>query len=346
MIRRTFLKTAAMGAASLAGASALKARGAEPAKTPSAPGEKADSKIGRPVRIASIGYTIENPPPLKTIAEHVDAEGAKGVDVIILPETCQGQNKTSAEPLHGPTVTAMAELAGKHKTYIAVPIDCLENNRRLNALVFLDRNGQIACIYNKAFPYWSEYDLDPPVSPGEAIVVHTADFGRVGFATCFDVNFPEVWKKLADQGTELVLWPSAYSAGRSLQAHALNYHYYIVTSTQMSDCMVYDITGEELLRQASKGVNITRVTLDLDRGIYHENFNTAKRDQLLKEHGDEVMQEKWLELEEWFVLKAKRPGVSARELAHQYGLEELRHYIDRSRSGIDERRGWKFSKEA
>jgi predicted amidohydrolase len=346
MIRRTFLKTAAMGAASLAGAGALKARGERASKTSPVPIEKGDSKIGRPVRIASIGYAIENPPPLKTVAEHVDAEGAKGVDVIILPETCQGQNKTSAEPLLGPTVTAMAELASKHKTYIAVPIDCLENNRRLNSLVFLDRNGQIACIYNKVFPYWSEYDLDPPVSPGEATVVHTADFGRVGFATCFDVNFPEVWKKLADQGTELVLWPSAYSAGRSLQAHAVNHHYYIVTSTQMSDCMVYDITGEEMLRQADTGLNITRVTLDLDRGIYHENFNIAKRDQLLREHGDDVMQEKSLTLEEWFVLKAKRPGVSARELARQYGLEELRHYIDRSRSGIDERRGWKFAEKS
>jgi len=346
MIRRTFLKGAAMGAASFAGGRALQARSEEGSTTPSVPTRDADREIGRPVRIASIGYAIENPPPLKTVVEHVDAEGAKGVDVILLPETCQGQNKTSLEPLHGPTVTAMAELAGKHKTHIAVPIDCMDGNRRLNSLVFLDRNGQIACIYNKAFPYWSEFDLAPPVSPGEAIVVHSADFGRVGFATCFDVNFPEVWKKLANQGAELVLWPSAYSAGRSLQAHAINYHYYIVTATQTPDCMVYDITGEELLRQAATGINITRVTLDLDRSIYHENFNIARRDQLLQDRGDDVMLEKSLGLEQWFVLKAKRPGVSARELARQYGLEELRHYIERSRGGIDERRGWRFSEKA
>ena len=49
-----------------------------------------------------------------------------------------------------------------------------------------------------------------------------------------------------------------------------------------------------------------------------------------------------MELEQWFVLKARRPGVSARELAKQYGLEELRHYLDRSRQGIDERRGWRY----
>jgi len=43
------------------------------------------------------------------------------------------------------------------------------------------------------------------------------------------------------------------------------------------------------------------------------------------------------------VLKAKRPAVSARALAGQYGLEELRHYIDRSRVAIDKRRGWEFA---
>jgi hypothetical protein len=40
------------------------------------------------------------------------------------------------------------------------------------------------------------------------------------------------------------------------------------------------------------------------------------------------------------VLRAKRPGVSARELARQYGMEELRDYLDRSRRAIDARRGY------
>jgi hypothetical protein len=87
---------------------------------------------------------------------------------------------------------------------------------------------------------------------------------------------------------------------------------------------------------------VATVTLDLDRGIYHENFNIAKRDNLLKEHPEDVEQEKWMKLEQWFVLKAKRQGVSARALAKQYGLEELRHYLDRSRRAIDARRGWQF----
>ena len=46
--------------------------------------------------------------------------------------------------------------------------------------------------------------------------------------------------------------------------------------------------------------------------------------------------EQWLPREQWFVLKAKRPGVSARELANRYGLEELRDYVARSRRDIDQ----------
>jgi hypothetical protein len=89
-----------------------------------------------------------------------------------------------------------------------------------------------------------------------------------------------------------------------------------------------------------------RITLDLDRGIYHQNFNLAKRDKLLKEHGEDVMQDEWMDREQWFVLSARRPGVSARALAHQYGMEELRDYINRSRREIDQMRGRSFSSSA
>ena len=56
---------------------------------------------------------------------------------------------------------------------------------------------------------------------------------------------------------------------------------------------------------------------------------------MLKDHAEDVIQEQWLEREQWFVLAAKRPGVSARALARDYGLEELRDYKARSRRDID-----------
>jgi predicted amidohydrolase len=337
MNRRNFLKTATIGTLAEVGLTGLSANAANPK-----PGW--EDGLGRPVRIGSIGY--KGHVPLEKIASLVDEQGARGTDIILLPETCRGQDQFSEEPLHGPTVTAMSALAKKHKTYIACPIDRKDGARRLNTVVLLDRSGQVACVYDKVFPYWSEFAVQPPVAPGDAVHVHQADFGRLGFATCFDVNFPEVWKELSDKGAELVVWPSAYSAGVSLQAHAINHHYYIVTSSQTPDCLVYDITGERLLYEAAPDINVSRVTLDLDRVLFHENFNLAKRDKLLSDHGQEIAQEQWLRLEQWFVLRAKVPGVSARELSRAYGLEELRHYLDRSRVAIDQRRGWEFAKQA
>ncbi len=77
--------------------------------------------------------------------------------------------------------------------------------------------------------------------------------------------------------------------------------------------------------------------------IYHYNFNLDKRDRLLREHAADVRLAVDMPREEWFVLEAKRPGVSARRLAREYGLEELRAYKDRSRTGIDALRGFSFS---
>ena len=297
-------------------------------------------QIGRPVRVVSVGFS--NGKSLQEITVVVGREAAQGADLIALPETWLGQAGHKPEPLMGPTITAMAALAQRHRTYIVCPIDRWDGERRVNSAVLLDRSGTVVCVYDKLYPYWSEFEVKPKVEVGQEVHVHQADFGRVGMAICFDVNFPAVWQDLADQGAELVIWPSAYSAGSSLQAHAINHHFYIVTATQTKDCIVYDITGEEILYERSDDVNISRITLDLDRGIYHENFNLEKRDRLLAERGEDVEQEKWLEREQWFVLRAKRPDVSARGFARRYGLEELREYIGRSRREIDRLRGWRF----
>ena len=295
------------------------------------------NRIGRPVRVVSISFP--NGKGLQEIADVIDGEGAKGTDLIALPETWLGQQNHEPETLEGPTISAIASLAIKHQTYIVCPLDRWDGQRRLNSAVLLDRSGQVACVYDKVYPFWSEYEVEPAVSVGQEVPVYPADFGRVGMAICFDVNFPAVWRRLADQGAELVIWPSAYSAGTSLQAHALNHHFFIVTATQKSDCIVYDITGKEILYERAKDLNISRLTLDLDRGIYHEDYNLEKRDKLLQEHSHDVLLEERLSREAWFVLKAKRVGVSARGLARQYGLEELRDYLDRSQREIDKLRG-------
>src|SRR5690349_9773537 len=122
---------------------------------------QAEQKIGRPVRVVSLSF---NGKTLAEIAKVVDSEGAKGADLIVLPETRRGQND-HPESIDGPTITAMAALAKKHSTYLVCPMDRRDQQRRLNTAVLIDRGGKVIGAYDKVFPYWSEYDLKQPVAP-------------------------------------------------------------------------------------------------------------------------------------------------------------------------------------
>jgi predicted amidohydrolase len=343
MDRRRFItnSTAALGSfvyAEGAGHASSGAQDQEAQRKPDA------QTIGRPVRAVSIGF--KPGPGLEEIAGLVDREGAKGTDIISLPETFRGQNEKSFESLDGPSISALAPLAEKHRTYIVVPIDRNDGGRRLNSAVVLDRRGRVAGVYDKLYPYWvEEFTRHPTVTPGQTVTVISTDFGRLGLAICYDANWASIWQLLSDFGAELVIWPSAYSAGRTLQARATDFNYYVMSATQVPDCLVFDIDGEQLVydKANSGNFNVTRFTFDLDRCVFHQDLNLpSKLARLLKERGDDVDREKWLPKEGWFVLKAKRRGVSARELARQYGLEERRHYLNRSRCVVDQARGWNF----
>jgi predicted amidohydrolase len=296
--------------------------------------------VGKPVRVVSLSFKKAT---LEAVAGIVDAEGAKGADLVSLPEAWRGPDVV--ETLSGPTITTLSQLARKHRCYVVCPIYRPADGHRLNSSVLIDRTGAVVAVYDKVFPYWNEFDLAPPALPGQGDVeVYDADFGRIGFAICYDAKFPEVFQRLRDKGAELVVWASAYSGFTELQAFALLHHYYIVTSTLTGDSIAYDITGALLLDERGPGdVTVSRFTLDMDRTIYHYNFNLDKRAQLLAAHALDVGVDVDMPREEWFVLKARRPGVSARRLGREYGLEELRAYQDRSRIGIDVRRGFSFS---
>ncbi len=314
----------------------LAASPAAPAQTAPAP----QPATGKPVRVVSLCFKSAT---LETVAGIVDAEGAKGADLVCLPEAWRGPDVL--EPLSGPTVSTFSQLAHKHRCYVVCPIYRQEDGHRFNSTVLIDRTGAVSAVYDKIYPYWNEFDLVPPAVPGKGdVVVHDTDFGRIGLATCYDAKFPEVFQRLRDKGAELVVWSSAYSGFTELQAFALMHHYYIVTSTLTGDSVVYDMTGALLRDERGTGpVTVSRFTLDMDRTIYHYNFNLEKRARLLAEHAADVALDVDMPREEWFVLKAARPGVSARSLGRDYGLEELRVYKDRSRVGVDAIRGFSFS---
>jgi len=56
------------------------------------------------------------------------------------------------------------------------------------------------------------------MSPGEEVVVTQADFACLGHSTCYDLRFPELFRRLSERGAEVLLIPAAFTMTTG-QAH-------------------------------------------------------------------------------------------------------------------------------
>ena len=286
---------------------------------------------GRQVKVAAIaiGCGGNHEKKLRLGIEHLETAGQQGVDIACLPEEFSG---TTAETIPGPTVNAVAELARKHRMYVVCPIrEQAADGQQYNTAVLLDRTGKVQGRYRKVFVYWGE-GLNPS---RDGVPVFDTDFGRITILTCFDANFDEVWQEAERKGAEIVLWPSAYGGGTPLNGYAMIHNYYVVAVGRGN---IIDIFGK-----AVDGVEKPRpqqfiATLDLDRTLVHTNFNEKKVAKLLQEHRGEVVQERFLDMESWYVLRSLKPGVLVRDLCKQYRIETLREYRQRSRAQINDAR--------
>ena len=115
--------------------------------------------------------------------------------------------------------------------------------------------------------------------------------------------------------------------GMPLNGYAMIHNYYVVAVGWGN---IIDIFGKTI-----EGVEKPRpqqfiATLDLDRTLVHTDFNEAKVAKLLREHPGEVVQEQFLDMESWYVLRSLKPGVLVRDLCKQYQIETLREYRQRA----------------
>jgi len=267
-------------------------------------------------------------------------------DIVILPETCLGGGELN-EP-GDPFLSGISDIAAKNKTYILASVyRKIDDKLRGNSAILFDRNGEIAFIYDKMYPWIGEFnDNTPLVMPGSRAVYADTDFGRVSAAICFDANFSDLWQDISDLDVDLVLFSSAYSAGSQLCAHALNHHYAIVTATQKPDFAVYDINGVEVTYIRCESFNrpdmilVSRARIDLDKVICHFNYNREKVFKMLEDYPGKIEIEHEWDREEWFVIRSTSPEIDVRAVCKQYGIEKLRDYKRRSRKLIEEKRGF------
>ncbi len=290
-----------------------------------------EGQKGKPIKLASIYFkdTGSREKNLEEALNLLRAAGEQNVEIACLPEDFL-RTGGKAEAVPGPATDAVAEVARKCGMCVICPLYELAGERRYNSAVLIGRDGKIVGTYRKVYPYWGEHG----VTPGEEVKVFETDFGRIAILTCFDINFPPLWDRADELGAEVVFWPSAYSGGIPFRAYSMLHNYYIVTSTQNGDAMFVDITGEVICYTRDASPPVTVVSLDLDRTLFHENFNGEKMQRLLREQEGKVTIRHFTE-EQWYLIEAAAPGVSVRQLAKEYGLETLRDYRSRSRRQID-----------
>jgi hypothetical protein len=284
------------------------------------------------VKVAAlpIGFGGDHEKKLSIALDLLDTAGQSGVDIACLPEEFSGM---TAEPVPGPTTQAVGALAKKHHMWVVCPIREQAGTEQYNTAVLLDREGKVAGYYRKVFVFWGE-GLH---ASKEGVKVFDTDFGRIAILTCFDANFDEVWQEAERKGAEMVFWPSAYGGGMPLNGYAMIHNYFIVPVGfgNMMDCF-----GRPAQKVEKPRERLAITTFDLDVTIVHCDFNGEKVRKLLSEHAGDVEQVPDVAQagENWYVLRATKPGIRVRDLCAEYKIETLREYRHRSREQITERR--------
>ena len=156
---------------------------------------------------------------------------AEKADLIVFPEMFmalpeQGRSLDKvAEPLDGPFVNSLAELASKYGLHIVSGFWESEpgDHRVHNSAVILTPEGKILDCYRKVhlFDALSIRESDRMI-PGNALPpIFTIKGVRIGVAICYDLRFPELFRNLALRGAQLIVVPSAWYAGPLKEEHWL-----------------------------------------------------------------------------------------------------------------------------
>lgn len=147
--------------------------------------------------------------------------GLQGVELAVLPELWHvgafdlELARAEAQPLDGPVVTAMREAARDAGIWLhAGSFAELAGAERFNTSVIIDPAGDVVATYRKLHLFGWE-DGEPSVmTAGVSPVILPSPLGATGLATCYDLRFPELYRRLVDSGAETFLMASGWPEPR------------------------------------------------------------------------------------------------------------------------------------
>jgi len=218
-----------------------------------------------------------------------------GASLVVLPELFSflGRHEAiagNAEPVPGPTTETMAELArGCRVTLLAGSIaERTGDGRVFNTSVIFTPEGDVAGRYRKIHLFDVTLEDGPQVtesrwiSPGEEVSVVDTAAGRVGQTICYDLRFPELYRRLAEAKADVLVVPSAFTArtGRAhweplLRARAIENQAFVIAPDQFGEqvpglplhghSLIVDPWGEILAEASGDEEDVVIAQLDAGR---------------------------------------------------------------------------------
>jgi omega-amidase len=172
------------------------------------------------VSLAQMAVVPGQPAANEAMARRLAAQAAgEGADLLLLPELwASGYDLARAgeyaAPLgRGPFAT-MADLARTHQIYVGgTALEANPAGRPFNSAVLYTPQGTLAATYHKVH-LWGPLGEPEYMTPGRMLPVFDLPWGRVALAVCYDLRFPELWRRYADGGASLVLIPAAWPSRR------------------------------------------------------------------------------------------------------------------------------------
>ena len=288
------------------------------------------------VNTHQLGASEEDSVRLARAVERIRAVGRDRPDLVLLPALFANSPKENApeaaaqaaQEVPGPISEELALLARRLRAYIAFGLLRRAGERLYNSLVLLDRRGELAWTYDKVTPVdvemtaWGE-------TPGALPQAYDCDFGRIGAAICFDINFTELAEHYAHQDVELLLFASAFPAGRLLDAWAVRYGFAIAGCTYYQNNRILDCTGATVARTSDLLPYATAV-LNLNRRVVHMDKNLEKLERMRSQYAGEVLIED-LRDEALCVITSLKAGLEVTELMKEFEVIPLTAYFDHSR---------------
>ena len=187
---------------------------------------------------------------LRLVGEAADL----GARLVGLPENFaymgpEEERVAGAETLEGPTLGALRELARRRGIWIlagSISEKVNDPRKTANTSVLVADDGAVAAAYRKIhlfdvnIPDGARYAESEGVVPGDKVVLAPTPLGRVGLTVCYDLRFPELYRKLAELGAEVISIPAAFTlfTGKDhwevlLRARAIENLAYVVAPAQV-----------------------------------------------------------------------------------------------------------------